>query len=166
MRPNLENAPRERMNMHKDSIEALRQTIEGLHHVKARYKEKTFVRELHEGDLVWKGDVFVFDLVYDTKHDASTKEQIAQWRLPGPTAKAVKAAEQRGLKIRKELQTTHALNAEPMRRAKLAYAWSSPIKGSDKRKFYVVLQEGPVKSPADAVKAAIKKESLDGEWKR
>lgn len=36
-----------------------------------------------------------------------------------------------------------------------AYAWSSPIEGSDKRRFFAVLHEGPVKSPADAVRAAI-----------
>jgi hypothetical protein len=36
-----------------------------------------------------------------------------------------------------------------------AYAWSSAIEGSDKRRFFAVLHEGPVKSPADAVRAAI-----------
>lgn len=39
--------------------------------------------------------------------------------------------------------------------ANKAYAWSSPIEGSDKRRFFAVLHEGPVKSPADAVRAAI-----------
>jgi hypothetical protein len=28
-----------------------------------------------------------------------------------------------------------------------AYAWSSPIEGSDKRRFFAVLHQGPVKSP-------------------
>jgi hypothetical protein len=36
-----------------------------------------------------------------------------------------------------------------------AYAWSSPIEGSTKRRFFAVLHAGPVKSPADAVRAAI-----------
>lgn len=36
-----------------------------------------------------------------------------------------------------------------------AYAWSSPIDGSDKRRFFAVLHQGPIKSPADAVRAAI-----------
>jgi hypothetical protein len=36
-----------------------------------------------------------------------------------------------------------------------AYPWSSPIEGSDKRRFFAVLHEGPVKSPTDAVRAAI-----------
>src|ERR1700716_483888 len=36
-----------------------------------------------------------------------------------------------------------------------AYAWSSPIEGSDKRRFFAVLHQGRIKSPADAVRAAI-----------
>ena len=40
-------------------------------------------------------------------------------------------------------------------KAKQAYAWSSPIEGSDKRRFFAVLHQGPVKSPVDAVRAAI-----------
>ena len=39
--------------------------------------------------------------------------------------------------------------------ASRAYAWSSPIEGSDKRRFFAVLHQGPVKSPLDAVRAAI-----------
>lgn len=40
-------------------------------------------------------------------------------------------------------------------RATRAYAWSSPIEGSDKRRFYAVLHLGGVRSPQDAVRAAI-----------
>ena len=36
-----------------------------------------------------------------------------------------------------------------------AYAWSSPIEGSDKRRFFAVLRIPPVDSPIDAVRAAI-----------
>lgn len=36
-----------------------------------------------------------------------------------------------------------------------AYAWSSPIEGSDKRRFFAVLQMGAINSPVDAVRAAI-----------
>jgi hypothetical protein len=36
-----------------------------------------------------------------------------------------------------------------------AYAWSSPIEGSSKRRFFAVLHMGGIKSPADAVRAAI-----------
>src|ERR1039458_5318888 len=40
-----------------------------------------------------------------------------------------------------------------------AYAWSSPIEGSDKRRFFAVLHVPPITSPADAVRAAIVAES-------
>ena len=33
--------------------------------------------------------------------------------------------------------------------------WSSPIEGSDKRRFFALLQMGAIKSPVDAVRAAI-----------
>jgi hypothetical protein len=47
--------------------------------------------------------------------------------------------------------------------ASRAYAWSSPIEGSDKRRFFAVLHQGPVKSPVDAVRAAIVAESKGAE---
>jgi|SRR5271168_1669134 len=40
-------------------------------------------------------------------------------------------------------------------KATRAYAWSSPIEGSDKRRFFAVLHMEAIKSPADAVRAAI-----------
>ena len=36
-----------------------------------------------------------------------------------------------------------------------AYDWSSPIEGSDKRRFFAVLHVPPITSPVDAVRAAI-----------
>jgi hypothetical protein len=39
--------------------------------------------------------------------------------------------------------------------AKRAYAWSSPIDGSDKRRFFAVLHIPPIDSPLAAVRAAI-----------
>ncbi|MEX2160303.1 MAG: hypothetical protein WD751_00155 [Anaerolineales bacterium] len=150
------------MSVYKDSIDTLRLAVEGLQHSKARYKDKAFVRQLQDGDLVWEGDVFSFELMYDSKHSGATKEEIAGWRLPGPTPEALAAAEQRGLKIRKLFETAHARNPEIRRRAKLAYAWSSPIKGSAKRKLHVVAHEGAVKSPADAVKAVYVKGNSKG----
>ena len=39
--------------------------------------------------------------------------------------------------------------------ARNAYAWSDPVPGSDRRRFYAVLHAGPVQSPADAVRASI-----------
>lgn len=41
------------------------------------------------------------------------------------------------------------------RNAKRAYAWSSPIEGSTKRRLFAVLHMGPIKSPVEAVRAAI-----------
>ena len=64
------------------------------------------VREEYEGEAVWDGDVFVFDLL---DHQG----------------------------------------------AKVAYGWSDPVPGSDRRRFYAVLHAGPVDSPEKAVRAAI-----------
>ena len=35
------------------------------------------------------------------------------------------------------------------------YAWSEPVKGSDKRRFFAVLKVSPVDSPEAAVRASI-----------
>jgi len=43
--------------------------------------------------------------------------------------------------------------------ARQAYAWSSPIEGSDKRRFFAVLHQPPVMSPVEAGRAAIVAES-------
>lgn len=40
-------------------------------------------------------------------------------------------------------------------KATQAYAWSSPIEGSDRRRFFAVLRLGGIKTPLDAVRAAI-----------
>ncbi len=39
--------------------------------------------------------------------------------------------------------------------ANKAYAWSSPIEGSDKRRFFAVLHLPPIIGPREAVQAAI-----------
>lgn len=49
----------------------------------------------------------------------------------------------------------HVFDLEGHPTAKRAYAWSSLVEGSSKRRFYAVLHQGPVKSPQDAVRAAI-----------
>ena len=46
-------------------------------------------------------------------------------------------------------------------KASRAYAWSSPIEGSDKRRFFAVLHLPPVTSPAEAVRAAIVAEARE-----
>ena len=53
-----------------------------------------------------------------------------------------------------------ALTGHPT--AAQAYAWSSPIEGSDKRRFFAVLHVPPITSPVDAVRAAIVAEQRDG----
>ena len=49
----------------------------------------------------------------------------------------------------------HVFRIDGHPKAKKAYAWSSPIEGSDKRRFFAVLHMGAVRSPVDAVRAAI-----------
>lgn len=39
--------------------------------------------------------------------------------------------------------------------ATTVYAWTSPVEGSAKRRFYTVLGKPPINSAADAVRAAI-----------
>ncbi len=40
-------------------------------------------------------------------------------------------------------------------KATLAYAWSSPMEGSTKRRFFAVLHTERINSPVEAVRAAI-----------
>ncbi len=49
----------------------------------------------------------------------------------------------------------HVFDLEGHSQATRAYAWSSPIEGSERRRFFAVLQLGAIKSPLDAVRAAI-----------
>jgi hypothetical protein len=49
----------------------------------------------------------------------------------------------------------HVFDLEGPPRANTAYAWSSPIEGSNRRRFYAVLHLSGIRSPLDAVRAAI-----------
>jgi hypothetical protein len=49
----------------------------------------------------------------------------------------------------------HVFDLADNPRASRAYAWSSPIEGSDKRRFFAVLHIPPIDSPLTAVRAAI-----------
>lgn len=49
----------------------------------------------------------------------------------------------------------HVFDLTDHPKAKRAYAWSSPIEGSTKRRFFAVLHVPPITSPAEAVRAAI-----------
>jgi hypothetical protein len=56
----------------------------------------------------------------------------------------------------------HVFDLKGHSKATRAYAWSSPIEGSDKRRFFAVLHMGAIKSPSDAVRAAIVAEARAG----
>jgi hypothetical protein len=49
----------------------------------------------------------------------------------------------------------HVFDIEGHPKATRAYAWSSPVEGSERRRFFAVLQLGGIRSPVDAVRAAI-----------
>jgi hypothetical protein len=49
----------------------------------------------------------------------------------------------------------HVFDLEGHPKATRAYAWSSPIEGSDKRRFFAVLHIPPITSPVAAVRVAI-----------
>lgn len=57
----------------------------------------------------------------------------------------------------------HVFDLEGHPSATRAYAWSSPIEGSTKRRFYAVLHLGGIRAPLDAVRAAIVAEHQRGE---
>ena len=54
--------------------------------------------------------------------------------------------------------TVHVFDLEGHPKATRAYAWSSPIEGSTKRRFYAMLHLGGIMTPQDAVRAAIAEE--------
>jgi len=49
----------------------------------------------------------------------------------------------------------HVFDLEGNEKANRTYAWSSPIEGSEKRRFFAVLHIPPITSPVEAVSAAI-----------
>ena len=48
----------------------------------------------------------------------------------------------------------HIFNLQDHPKAKRAYAWSSPVSGSARARFFAVLHMGRVTGPVEAVKAA------------
>ena len=87
-------------------LASIHAAVETQHKCRAVHRNIVRVREEYEGEAVWDGNVYVFDL---TDH---------------PTAN-------------------------------IAYGWSDPVPGTDRRRFYAVLHTGPVDSPESAVRAAI-----------
>lgn len=66
---------------------------------------------------------------------------------------ACHASHRETVQVREDFRGQTVWDGHPT--AKLAYAWSSPIEGSDRRKFYAGLHLPPVDSPEAAVRAAI-----------
>jgi hypothetical protein len=56
----------------------------------------------------------------------------------------------------------HVFELDGNPQATRAYAWSSPIEGSEKRRMFAVLHIPPIASPVDAVRAAIVAEHRSG----
>jgi hypothetical protein len=53
------------------------------------------------------------------------------------------------------VSNVHIFDLKGNRKATRAYAWSSPIEGSTRRRFFAVLHIPPITSPVEAVRAAI-----------
>jgi hypothetical protein len=51
--------------------------------------------------------------------------------------------------------TVHVFNIEGNPKSDKCYAWSHPIEGSKKRRYYAVLHIPPIDSPEKAVRASI-----------
>jgi len=58
--------------------------------------------------------------------------------------------------------TVSVFSIEGNPQATTAYAWSSPIEGSTKRRYYAVLHIPPVDSPEGAVRASIVRDHKEG----
>jgi hypothetical protein len=58
--------------------------------------------------------------------------------------------------------TVSVYSLEDHPKATRAYAWSSPIEGSTKRRYYAVLHTPPVDSPEKAVRASIVQDRKTG----
>jgi hypothetical protein len=84
----------------------LRQAIERQHGGMAKLAYLSHARDLHARELVWDGEVHVFDL---QGHPKATR----------------------------------------------AYAWSSPVEGSYKRRFDAVLHLGGIRPAIDAIRAIV-----------
>lgn len=77
--------------------------------------------------------------------------------MHGGTARLVQA-----VPVREEFEgapvwegVVHVFDLADNANATRAYAWSSPVEGSDKRRIFAVLHIPPITSPVEAVRAAI-----------
>jgi hypothetical protein len=86
-----------------------------------------------------------------------TKLKAAIERMHGGVAQFTQSVPVRGTFQGKDVWegVVHVFGLAGHPTATRAYAWSSPIEGSTKRRFFAVLHQPPVNSPQDAVRAAI-----------
>lgn len=73
--------------------------------------------------------------------------------LDSKSVLVTKTARQRGFRGQ---DIVHVFDLHGNGKATRAYAWSSPMEGSDRRRFYAVLHLGGLRSPLDAVRAPIR----------
>ena len=59
----------------------------------------------------------------------------------------------------------HIFKIEGNNKADTCYAWSSPIEGSKKRRYYAVLHIPPIDSPEKAIRASIVQDRKIGKLK-
>jgi hypothetical protein len=83
----------------------------------------------------------------------SSSERLKASTAEKPCGSALSPSKRRS-KARRE-GTVHVFDLEGHPKATRAYAWSSPIERSNKRRFYAVLHLGGIRSPLEAVRAAI-----------
>lgn len=63
--------------MNDASIEYLKSAVEGLHNCAANFKEKTYITETYEGETVWDGNVYIFNI-----EGHSTAKLCYEWSSP------------------------------------------------------------------------------------
>src|ERR1700689_4919404 len=87
----------------------------------------------------------------------ANKLKQAVEKMHGGTAKLVQSVPINE-KFRKDTVwqgVVHVFDLAGNPQATRAYAWSSPVEGSTKRRFFSVLHIGPITGPVEAVRAAI-----------
>ena len=94
--------------------------------------------------------------------DIRMSEEVDALRLAVETQHACRATLAQTVPVRETFQdqtvwqgVVHIFDLEGHVKATKAYAWSAAIDGSTRRRYYAVLQLGGIKTPVDAVRAAI-----------
>lgn len=129
--------------------------------IEMRGAAELYVGLMDSSDAIWseyspksKRSVDALNIIGVTQRDAVERQHNCTARL----MQSVPVSESFGGNAVWE-GVVHVFDISGHPKAKQAYAWSLPIDGSDKRRFFAVLHLPPVTSPADAVRAAIVTES-------